>query len=62
MPTAAAIRLADVAVRDVAQLVREHAAELTLVGICRMPFVTATFALDGFRPVANAFGCIMSDT
>ena len=30
--------------------------------ICRMPFVTATDACCGLRPVANAFGCIMSET
>ena len=30
--------------------------------IARMPFVTATFALFGFRPVANAFGCCISET
>ncbi len=30
--------------------------------ICRMPFVTATFAFVGLRPVAKAFGCTMSET
>ena len=30
--------------------------------ICRMPRVTATAACSGLRPVANAFGCIMSET
>ena len=30
--------------------------------ICRMPRVTATDACSGFRPVANAFGCIISET
>ena len=38
------------------------AAELALVQDRRMPFVTATFALCGFRPVANAFGCAISQT
>ena len=27
-----------------------------------MPFVTATEACCGFRPVANALGCIISET
>ena len=30
--------------------------------ICRMPFVTATLAFSGFRPVAKAFGWVMSET
>ena len=30
--------------------------------ICRMPLVTDTAAWCGFRPVAKAFGCVMSLT
>ena len=48
----------DVAVLDVGELVREHAAHLVDRACgCSSPTVTASAACFGLRPVAKAFGC-----
>ena len=46
----------DVAVADVRELVRDHALDLARLEPAPEPFVTATTACFGLRPVANAFG------
>ena len=52
----------DVAVADVAELVGEHAAQLVPVEDLEMPWVTATAAWWGLRPVAKALGCMSGET